>query len=471
MIMTRFSVKAVLACLTMVSVVFMAFGTPALAQGGPTMIRDTEIESILKEWSAPLVAAAGLAPGSVNILIVQDPQVNAFVAGGANIFLFTGLIEKTENPGELIGVIAHELGHIRGGHLIRTRQAMENASYEAILGMVLGLGAAILSGDGGAAAAGSMAGGSMAARRFMAFSRVQESSADQSALDQLNRAGINPTGLKTFMQKLESQELLPTSQQSEYIRTHPLTRDRVEAIGTGVQASAHADTPLPPQWEDQHKRFLAKLIGFSSPERVNWVYDDRDQSIYARYARTIAAYRQNRVEESLTMMDRLLAEEPQNPHFHELKGQMLMDYGRLAPAIQSLRKSVELKSDAPLVRVMLAHALIENSNAGKNRAHVDDAIRQLNMALRVETRSSRIHRLLATAYGYQGNDVEARLHLAEEAVLQRRFDTARSLAKTLSGQLPEGGRSWLRAQDILAYVDMVQKNTESNPNSADKSAE
>lgn len=452
----------------MAALVFISsFSGLAAAQSGsaPVVIRDTEIESVLKAWSAPLVAAAGLAPGSVDIIIVQNDQLNAFVAGGANVFLYTGLIEKTENPGELLGVIAHELGHIRGGHLIRSRQAMENASYEAMLGMVLGVGAAILTGDGGAAAAVGMAGRSQAERRFMAFSRVQESSADQSALTEMNQARMNPEGLLTFMQKLESQELMPVSQQSEYVRTHPLTRDRVDAIRTGVTQSAYAKTAMPAEWDEQHKRILAKLIGFSAADRVPWVYDDRDQSIAARYARTIAAYRQNRVEEALGMMDALLKDEPKNPYFHELKGQMLMDFGRLGPAKIALRRAVELKPDAALIRIMLAHALIEDSGNGRAKADIDEAINHLNRAQRDEQRSSRIHRLLATAYGYQGQEAEARLQLAEEAVLQRRYDEAKGLAESASGQLKEGSRSWLRAQDILAYIQQARKNTDDDDSS------
>lgn len=432
----------------------------AMAQTAPTIIRDSEIEATLKSWSAPLVSAAGLAPGSVDIILVQDDQLNAFVAGGANIFLYTGLIEKTENPGELLGVIAHEMGHIRGGHLVRSRQAIENASYEAMLGTILGLGAAILTGDGGAAAAMSAAGRSQAERRFMAFSRVQESSADQSALDQLNQARMSPEGLLTFMEKLESQELLPASQQSEYVRTHPMTRDRVAAIQTGVAKSPYANAALPADWTEQHKRMIAKLVGFIEPGSVSWKYDDRDTSLPARYARTIASYRQNQIQDALRQMDALLAEEPSNPYFHELKGQMLMDFGRLGEAEKSLRKAVDLAPGAALIRIMYAHALIENSGNGKNRASVTEAINQLNRALRDEPRSARVHRLLATAYGYQGDEPTARLHLAEEAVLQQRYDSARTLAKSASGQFKQGSRSWIRAQDILAYINTVQKTTD-----------
>lgn len=441
----------------LLTVFMMVAPSFAQAQNGPIVIRDTEIEAILKEWSTPLLRAAGMDPGSVHFVIVQDDEVNAFVAGGANIFLYTGLIEKTRNPGELLGVIAHELGHIRSGHLIRTREALENASYESILSMVLGVGAAILTGDGGAASAVALGGQGQAAANFLSFSRIQESSADQAALEFLKGAQDDPAGLLSFMEQLESQELLPASQQMDYIRTHPLTRDRIDAIKKGVLTSPYAGKALPEKWVEQHARFLAKLNGFIAPEKIGWIYEDRDQSLPARYARAIAAYRENRVEKALGMIDALLREEPENPYFHELKGQMLMDFGQLEPAKLSLKHAIARDPKAPLIRILYAQALIEGSNNGAKAQDVGDAITQLNLALRDEPRSSFIHRLLATAYGYQGMEAEAKLHLAEEAVLQRRFSDARRLAESASGQLKQGSRTWIRTQDILSYIQYADK--------------
>lgn len=456
-------IKRLFVVMIMAGAILVAGGL-ARAGDAPTIIRDTEIEAILKEWSRPLLAAAGMEPGAVNFVIVQDDQVNAFVAGGANIFLYTGLIEKTKNPGELLGVIAHELGHIRSGHLIRTREAVEKATYEAMLGMVLGIGAAIATGDGQAASAVAMGSRSQAEARFLAFSRAQESSADQAALEFLKSAQQDPVGLLGFMQQLESQELLPASQQSEYVRTHPLTRDRVDAIRRAVEQSSHAGKELPAAWNEEHARFLAKLNGFIAPGKIAWVYDDRDQSVAARYARAIAAYRENRTEDALRRIDDLLAEEPQNPYFHELKGQMLMDFGRLDDSRRELQRAVELDPQAPLIRILYGQNLIENSQNGAKKADVAEAITQLTRALRDEPRSSMIHRLLATAYGYQGQEAEAKLHLAEEAVLQRRFDDAKRLAESVSGQLKQGSRTWLRAQDILSFIGQADKNKDDDSN-------
>lgn len=462
----------ILPCLLIWALVLGLFSPYALAKtgNGPIVIRDTEIEATLKEWTEPLILAAGLDPGAVKFIIIQSDDVNAFVAGGQNIFLYTGLISKTRNPGELIGVIAHELGHIRGGHLVRLRMAAENASYEAIAGMVLGLGAAILTGNGGAVAAGSMASQSQAMRGYLAFSRAQEGSADQSALYEFNQARMNPTGFLTFMEQLSDSELLPGDQQDEYVRGHPLTRSRIDDIRRGVEQSPYKDISYPAAWLDQHARMKAKLIGFVSPGSVAFTYDDRDQSIPAAYARTIAAYRQNRVDDSLSRIEALLKAEPQNPYFYELKGQMLLDYGRVDSAIPELRRAVSLKGDAPLIRIMYAHALIANSQNGKKKADLDEAISQLTRVKQSESRTPSVQHLLALAYGYKGNEPEAQLHLAEEALLRQNYKEARRLATSAAGQMKKGSRSWLRAQDILAYINVADKskdNQDSDQNRTD----
>ncbi|MFA7457429.1 MAG: M48 family metalloprotease, partial [Micavibrio sp.] len=226
------------AFLPLLAALFLVTGAHAAA--AQTIIRDTEIEEYMAEWFAPVYKAAGMSPDQVKIILVQDPQINAFVAGGANIFFYTGLLQKTENPGEVIGVMAHELGHITGGHLIRGREAMEQASYESILGMILGVGAAIASGDGEAAPTIGAAGSSMAQRGFLKHSRTFESSADQAALRYLETAQYDPRGLESFLKKLEGQELLASSQQSEYVRSHPLTRSRVDTIRAAAEKSPYS---------------------------------------------------------------------------------------------------------------------------------------------------------------------------------------------------------------------------------------
>jgi predicted Zn-dependent protease len=424
---------------------------PAYAQ---SIIRDTEIEAYMAEWFKPVFEAAGMSPDQVNIILVQDNNINAFVAGGSNIFFYTGLLQKTSNPGEVIGVMAHELGHITGGHLIRGREAMEKASYEAILGMILGVGAAIATGDSRAVGTMSGAGNSMAQRSFLANSRAFESSADQAALSFMEKAHLNPDGMASFMKKLQGQELLVTSQQSEYVRSHPLTRTRVEAIEARADQSPYKGNALPAEWDHQHKMMLAKLTGFVTPQQVAWTYDETDNSSASLSARAIAAYRLNDVAKALKLADQLLVKEPNNPYFLELKGQMLMDFGRVPDAIPFYEKAIAKKPDAGLIRIALAHAQIET--AGSNPAKLDKAINNLKIALRTEPRASRIHRLLATAHGRKGEESVAKLHLAEEALLQRKKAYAKSQAQSALPGLKAGSADWIRAKDILSYVETMK---------------
>ena len=449
--------KAFLNLALILCIAFIAPSGQARERSAPIIIRDTEIENIFKEWLTPLLKSADMGEESINLVLVQSPQVNAFVAGGANIFIYTGLIEKTENPGEMIGVLAHELGHIAGGHLISMRSALERASYESILGMVLGVGAAIATGNGGAASAIISGSNTVAERRFLAHSRVNESSADQAALRFFESAQLNPEGLSSFLSKLESDELLPADQQSEYVRTHPLTSNRIEALQTKIETSLHKDQPLPAKWTEQHARMKAKLIAFIDPGRVPWVYNDRDESIAARSARAIAAYRQNEVSKAIKEIDELIALEPENPYFQELKGQMLVDFGRVQEALPYYRKAVALLPDSGLIRMDLGHALLESHGSGET---INEAIKHLKRALQDEPRSAKAQRLLATAYGRKGQENIAKLHLAEEAVLQRRLPYAQRLAEAALGAFKENSPEWLQAKDILAHIQNLKANSQ-----------
>ena len=436
-------------------IIVLCLSSATVYAKAPSLIRDTEIENTIRLWASPIFEAAGLDPLGVNILLAQSDVVNAFVAGGPNIFLYTGLINKTSDPGELIGVIAHETGHISGGHLIRMREALERASYESIIGMILGAGVAIASGDAGAAPAISLGGNSFAQRRFLAHSRVHESSADQAAFTFLEKAKINPSGMVSFMGKLKADNYIPENQQSEYVRTHPLINNRIESMERRMSESAYKNKSYPDTWKDQHARMKAKLVGFISPGKVAWVYGDRDVSIPAQYARAIAAYRNNHVNDALKRIDDLLEIEPNNQYFLELKGQMLVDFSRIDEAIPYYKKALDIMPEATLFRVALAHALIES--AGQNEAPLLEAIDNLERALREESRSSRVHRLLATAYGRVNQKNNAKIHLAEEAVLQRRFSYAQQHAQSVLESETVGSKLWVKAKDIISFIETTKK--------------
>lgn len=435
----------------------LLLATPGLARAeGSTLIRDAEIETDLKGWARPVMLAAGLDPDAVRIVLVQSPDINAFVAGGQNIFIYTGLIDKSQNAGEVLGVMAHEMGHIAGGHLVRSQGEMEKASYEMVLGTLVGIGAALATGNGQAAMAVTSGVGTFAQRNLLAHSRTQEASADQAAVRFLKTAGINPSGLVTFMQKLVDQELLPASQQNEYVRTHPISRDRVEYLESSLGDSPLRNKPLPAAWADQHARIKAKLLGFIMPQQVVWTYPDRDKSIPAEYARAIAAYRMNHIDEALSKADSLIAREPQNPYFHELKGQMLYDFGRVGQAVAPYARAVSLAPDQPLIKLSYAQALIETPNAGPDK--LKQAASLLEQVKITESRNPRVCRQLGIAYGRLGREGEAQGALAEEAFLQGRFADARSLGNHALKQIPAADtRARRRVQDLLDQIDQADK--------------
>ncbi|MEI8393729.1 MAG: M48 family metalloprotease [Rhodospirillaceae bacterium] len=424
---------------------------PASAQRAEKLdfIRDAEIEHIIRGYARPIFQAAGIEPDSVEIVLIKDSTVNAFVAGGMNMFFHTGLLIECDNPEQLIGVIAHETGHIAGGHLIRGREAMEAASAEAILAMLLGVGAAVASGQAGAGAAIITGGQGMAMRNLLAFSRAQEASADAAGMTFLERAHISPRGMHDFLEKLAGQEYLPPDRQVAYTRTHPVTHDRIDSVQHYLESSPWKDAKLPAADNESFARLKGKLIGFVKPALALRRYSPTDTSIAARYALAIAYYQQGDLKTALPMIDELIAREPNNPYFYELKGQVLMEYQRLPESLPPYRRSVALAPESGLLRGALAQALIE-TNDPKN---LEEALKNLQFATRQEKSSSHLWRLVATAWGRKNKDAMVAYAMAEEALARGDRAMARHQAERAEKMLPAGSPEWLRAQDIRGVVD------------------
>lgn len=418
----------------------------AAAQADMRFIRDQETEDALHLFSRPIFQQAGLTPSSVRFILVEDDTLNAFVTGGQNIFIHTGLLLETTDIAELLGVIAHETGHIASGHLFRTQMAVDDITMQSMLINILGLAAAIGSGRGDAAGAAAAAGSTFAQRSFFKHSRVQESSADQSGVRYLKDAHLPLEGFLNFMGKLSSQELLPESQQSEYVRTHPLTRDRIDFLQTAVDQQ-RSKGQVPPEWVETHKRIRAKLYGYLFPERA---VNNAGTDIASRYGRTIALYRRGRTAEALAETDKLIAAENKNPWFYELKGQILFENGRVAEAVAPYKNAVAYAPHSGMIRAAYAHALLE-STRGDDKA-LQEAVSQLKTSLRTEPYQARTHRLLATAYGRLGEEGMSHLHLAEEAYIRGNFSFARREIILAQKSLPKNSPAWLRADDIMAEI-------------------
>ena len=436
--------RSISAAFCAVVFVMLASTHTADAKSGFSVIRDVEIENILKEYGEPIWQAAGINPESVNVIIINDPTFNAFVAGGQNIFFHTGLLQAADTPEQLIGIIAHETGHISGGHLVRGSSAMKEASAEAILSMVLGTAAAVLSGDPGAGAAVITGGQSIAQRSILSFSRAQESSADAAGMRFLDGAKLTSKGLKEFLEKLSGQELLPVDRQVEYTRTHPLTQVRIDAVRYHVQQSAFSDSKASKHIYDLHERMRAKLLGYLKPESALLRYAEKDTRLSARYARAIAHYRKGDVDKAEKAMLALTKEEPNNPYFYELMGQIYFENGDMGNAINAYKRAVELKPDAGLIEASYGHALLE----GQNSRNIDEAIEHLNESLKIEPRESSTWRLLATAWGRKNDEGMVAYCLAEEALSKGDIGSAHKIAERALKLLPKRSTYVIRAQDI-----------------------
>ncbi|MCH9014007.1 MAG: M48 family metallopeptidase [Proteobacteria bacterium] len=425
----------------------IAFLAPQVAPAaGIRLIRDAEIEHSIRVWATPIFDSAGLIAEDVRIYLVNDRRINAFVAGGQNLFLNTGLLMKSQNPGQVIAVIAHEAGHIAGGHSVRRQEAQRNAMAEALIRTLLGAAVGIAAGRADVGMAGIGAGQTYAQRKFLAYSRTQESAADQAALRYLDASGISSRGLIEFLEIIGSEERRVTVANTPYLRTHPLNKARMQTVRAHVAASPYTDNVLPAEFEIQHRRMRGKLIGFlETPDRVfgNY-YRATDTSLEARYARAIAYYRKADLVQALRGIDALIAEQPEDPFYHELRGQMLYENGRAREALPSYERAVRLFPDSGLLRIELAQALIDLDERAADRV----AIAHLNEGLRQEYKSVHAWRLLAVAHGRAGNIGMTSLALAERAMVQGKKDEAMAQAERAERLLPMGAPGWLRAQDI-----------------------
>ncbi|WP_324261914.1 M48 family metalloprotease [Altererythrobacter sp. H2] len=423
---------------------FSLVATPAQAQ---SILRDAETEALLQDMAAPLVEAAGLAPGNVDIVLINDRSINAFVAGGQAIYIHTGLIEAADTANEVQGVIAHELGHITGGHIIRYDEGASNATGISILSLLIGVGAA-LAGAGDAAIGAIMAGQRAAMGKFLAFTRVQESSADAAGAEYLSLAGISGRGSLAFFKKLQNQEFrYGVSQDDEqaFVRTHPLTGDRLSTLRDVYERDPAWTAPDDPVLQRRFERIKAKLYGYQAePQRVLQAFPEQRQDVPARYARAYAWHKEALMDRALVEVESLLATDPDDPYFLELKGQVLLESGRPAEAIAPLRRATELSSHQPLIASMFGHALL----ATEDSSHHPEAERVLRAAVSRDRYNPFAWYQLGVVFAARGDIPRARLASAEQQVMSRQYTLALRSAQAAEAGLPRGTPDWIRAQDI-----------------------
>jgi predicted Zn-dependent protease len=420
---------------------------PAAAQA-LQLVRDTEAERLLKSYEDPILVAAGLDPAAVKMYLVQDPTLNAFAAEGQNIFVNTGLLQQLHTPNEVIGVLAHETGHIAGGHLVRDTAAISKAMIPMLVGVAAGV-AAMIAGSGEAGMALMGLGMTSAQAQFMQFSRVQEATADQMGQKFLRATHQSGQGMLDVFERLADEEAMSAYKMNPMAMDHPASRERIDLLQRLVEASPYKDVKDSPEAMHAFRMVQAKLDGFLDP--VNMVlmhYPMSDNSEEAHYARAVAYFRQPDLPKALEECNTLIKMEPKNPYFWELLGQIYVDMSRPANGVPPYQKSVDLLPDAPLLRVSLAAAQL----ATEKTALAKPALDNLKIALRQENDNSFAWFEAAQAYSELGDEPMANLSTAERYYNSGAMASAAHFAMLAQHKLPQGSPDWQRASDIMAVA-------------------
>jgi len=448
------SLKLRLVALLTAAMTVVASASPAAARG---LIRDAEIEDLMQDYASPILKAAGLGSQNINIHLVNSESFNAFVVDGRNMFIHVGAIMQASTPNQLIGVIAHESGHIAGGHLSRLRTLMKRAQSASLMLQLLSVAAAaagVATGAGGDAAQAGQAlalGGQTALMNtIMAYRRAEEYAADQAAVTYLNRTKQSGRGMIEVLEFFAERELAAVGVVNPYARTHPISRDRIQQMKQLVRQSPYYDRRDPPELQKRHELARAKLEGFmnkSNPQAVFNKYPRSDNSLPARYARAIARNFAAGVDAALPEINGLIEARPDNPYFRELKGQFLLNSGQVAEAIPPLKKAVNLAPDAGLIRIMLAQALLAQGNEG----NLKTAVNHLRKALVTEDKSATGYRQLAIAYGRLGRIADAELASAQAYFYEGKLELAKKQAKRAKAGFPPHSAAWVKADDIVKF--------------------
>ena len=421
---------------------------------GPTVLRDTETEQLFADLARPLIEAANLDDKSVEVVLLNDDEINAFVAGSQNVYVNSGLIIAADNVNEVQAVVAHELGHVAGGHSIRMGEGAKQATGIQLATMVLGA-IALAAGAGDAAMGLMMMGQRAALGSFLAFTRAQETSADLAGASYLSKAGISGKGSLQFFKKLQNQEYrLAVYATDSYDRTHPLSGERISMLENLYKKDPAWNNPTDPVLEARFQRMKAKLLGFINPKQAIQKYPESDQSVPAHYARAYAYHLGAYPDKALSETDALLETDPDDPYFLELKGQILLEGGKPAEAIAPLREAVKESHDAPLIASMLGHALI----ATEDVKNFGEAKTILKTAVARDNENPFAWYQLGIIYDREGDQPRAALATAERNNLEGNPKLALASAEMAMRGIPAGTPDYLRAQDIAMVSKAELKN-------------
>jgi len=445
------------ALVTAAALAFAPVAAPAQQAKGPPILRDAEIEQLLKDYTRPILRVAGLEKQNIQITIIEDRSFNAFVADGRRIFINVGALMDAKTPNEVIGVLSHETGHLAGGHLAKLHEQLAQAQTQLIVATLLGIGALAAGASRGSAGTADIGAAAISApqtivmRSLLAYQRQQEESADRAGVKFLTATGQSAKGMSDTFRRLSDQMLYASQGTDPYWMSHPMPAERVAALEQLARSSPYWEKKDDPALQLRHDLMRAKISGFlDRPDTVARKYPSSNDSLPARYARAISTYRHGDLRVALALIDSLLRDQPNNPYFYEVRGQALLEGGRPQEAIAPLRRAVQLSGGSPLIEMLLGQALV----ASDTPAHADEAIAILRAAVTKEPEAALGYTQLAMALGRKGNLAEADLAAAQAAFQRGDSKTARDLASRAKTRFAIGTPGWVKADDIVASKPM-----------------
>jgi predicted Zn-dependent protease len=430
----------------------LAGSMPAHAQRGLPIIRDAEAEQLLRDYTTPILRTAGLAKQNIQVVIINNRSFNAFVMDGRRIFVNAGALVDSQTPNQIIGVLAHETGHIAGGHLSRLREQLAHAQTQSVIAMLLGIGAMVAAARSGQPGAGNAGMAAISApqeairRTLLSYQRTQEEAADRAGVKYLAATGQSAKGMYETFKRFADQTMFTAQYSDPYVQSHPMPSERVAALQEIARSSPLWEKKDAPDLQLRHDMVRAKLAGFlDRPDTVARRYPMSDQSLPARYARAIATYRHGDLRSAVGQIDGLIQQHPNNPYFHELKGQALLEGARPQEAIAPLRRAAQLAPQPALIQIMLGQALVGTND----KRYADEAVAMLRNALSREPEVAEGYSHLAMAYGRKGDLAQADLASAQAALYRGDMKTARELAARAKTRFAVGTPGWVKADDIV----------------------
>lgn len=415
---------------------------------------DPVLQDYLEHLIYRLAANSQLKDRRIDLVLINNPTLNAFAAPGGIVGVHQGLFSYAQTEHEISAILAHELAHLSGRHF--ARKLAENKKNTAInlAGFIAGIVlAATAGGDAGLAALTSTQG--IAQNQFLKYSRERESEADRVGIDTLIDAGMDPRAMAYMFERLQQASRYSTGNRiPEFLRTHPVTTDRIADSYNQANKVAKATYPLTLNYQLMRARARAittnNLIDEVARFRDGLNNSDEVLQTANRYGLVLTLTRELRLDEARAEITRLKKAYPLNIPFRIAEADIFAKAQQPELAISILKEALAISPRNYPLSVAYAETFL--------LARKPHAALEVLIPISVERPNDEyVWYLLAEAYGLANNIPGVHEARAEFFVLNGNFDQA---IKQLGYALPlvrhnfqQSARIKQRLEDIWRLKD------------------